>query len=204
MDAIFKRLEVRDIKLVITHGELPIDVFVTADVAADNIGAYFVSRKWGVELARFDDVFKYEKEAIERDNFYISLEGKELSVDEKYEEYLNYIAERKFMTGSTENIEVVVVDVTETNDINLATELVREKAKEAVKPKTEIAKKKAAASEDEEDEEELVEDEDGNLTRSDEVLKLDDEFDDTYAEKPEYHNEPIPQPKIEQEDEWPF
>ena len=204
LDAIFKRLEVRDIKLVITHGELPIDVFVTADVAADNIGAYFVSRKWGVELARFDDVFKYEKEAIERDNFYISLEGKELSVDEKYEEYLNYIAERKFMTGSTENIEVVVVDVTETNDINLATELVREKAKEAVKPKTEIAKKKAAASEDEEDAEEWVEDEDGNLTRSDEVLKLDDEFDDTYAEKPEYHNEPIPQPKIEQEDEWPF
>jgi len=46
-------------------------------------------------------------------------------------------------------------------------------------------KKKRVMSEGEEDDDEVDEDEDGNIIRSDENLKLDDEFDDTYGEIPE-------------------
>ena len=56
----------------------------------------------------------------------------------------------------------------------------------------------------EDDELEMEEDEDGNLTRSDEVLLLDDEHDDTFGEIPDGYYDGDGKLEEEPEDEWGF
>ena len=69
LDAIFKRLELSDLKGMRDDLITPIDVFIIADVSND--GKFdLISRKWHEPLCNILDMFKYEKEAIERDKFY--------------------------------------------------------------------------------------------------------------------------------------
>jgi hypothetical protein len=66
-------------------------------------------------------------------------------------------------------------------------------------------KKKRVMLEDDEDTDELEEDENGELIREDEDLKLDDEIDDTYAQKPDGYvtlDEENEEPK--EDDGWLF
>ena len=201
LDDIFRHLEVSDLKNVMTKGELPLDVFIMADIASDGSG-FLVSRKWGEILCHIDDIFKYEKKAYERHNYY-KLTGSE-NLDDRYQNWLDYISEQRILTGDTITIDDVILEEKSTETV---VELITEKANQVILIDEQPKKKKlySEGEEDEDDELEMEEDEEGNLIRTDEILQLDDEFDDTYGEKPDGYVfiEEKPELKIEEE-EWPF
>jgi hypothetical protein len=207
LDSVFKRLEVKDLNDVANKGILPIDILIMADIATDMSGN-LVSRKWGEVLCHIEDIFKYEKEAIERDKYY-RLTGSE-NVDNRYEVWMDYLAEQAVLTGDTitlddTNIDTVVIEKPKSE---VVVEMLKEKASQIELPKEE-KKKKVYSEGDEDDELEMEEDEDGNLSRSEEILNLDDEFDDTFGEKPDGYTfeEKKEEPKEEEEkeeDEWSF
>ena len=74
-----------------------------------------------------------------------------------------------------------------------------------IEENVEVKKKRVLSEgEEDEDENELDEDEDGNLTRSDEILLLDDEHDDTFGEVPDGYYEEVKEDEPEEDDEWGF
>lgn len=189
LDDIFKRLELNQLNSVVKFGELPIEVFIIADIATDGSGN-LISRKWGEPLCHIEDIFKYEKDAIERDKFY-KLMADQLG-DDKYQQYLDYLAEQRVLNGD----EIIIYDeelnnITETfaqPKTQEIVDLLKEKSKEVVVSKIETKKKRVfleVEDDDDDDSLEMEEDENGNLTRVDEILLLDDEVDDTFGENPE-------------------
>ncbi len=179
LEDIFRHLEVKDLEATM-QGELPIDVFILCDIADDDSWS-LVSRKWDEPLCHFNEIFKYEKQAIERDKYYKMI-GNE-NDDNRYEQWLDYVAECKVMTGET-----IVADfdtIERVENMEAVIEKAKEIAAKVVIEQPVEVKKKRVISEGDEDEDELEEDEDGNIIRNDEDLKLDDEFDDTYGEIPE-------------------
>lgn len=176
LDTIFKKLEVKDFSAIRENGELPIDIFILCNIGQNG---NLISRKWEEPLSHIREIFKYEKESIERDKFY---RLKNYSYDDdRYELWLDYLEEFRIMSGDTINLDTEEVEI---DDLTLLGKL-KEKADSIVIEKPVIEKKKRNYSENEEDEEELEEDEEGNLIRTDEELILDDEFDDTFSELPE-------------------
>jgi len=174
LDDIFRHLEVKDLNDIDKKCELPIDIFVLCDVDSDNDGVFLVSRKWNIELCRYVDIFKYKEQANERFRYYqMAGNGNE---DNRYDQWLDYVAECKVLTGDTLSIEFEEIEdyVEITEQTNIA-EILKEKASKVVivEPIKEIKKKIISDDDDEEDE------------TDDEVIKFDDEFDDTIAEIPE-------------------
>ena len=206
LDDIFKHLELQDLKDVVTKSILPVDVFVIADVDADDDGVYLVSRKWGEKLCSYDDIFKYKLEAIERDKYYQLTNN--TNTDNRYELYLEYLTELHFMSGETTTNSYEDIELLETVDI--AYDKLKEAAENVVITNTVVKKKKVLSEGEEDEEDEFEEDEDGNLTRTDEILQLDDEFDDTFGDMPEGYvvNEIDSINEIDEEteelDEWGF
>ncbi len=197
LDDIFKHLEINDLNLVLSTGKLPVDVFIIADVSDDNTS--LVSRKWNEPLCSIGDIFKYEKAAVERDNYY-KLVGIE-NIDNRYEEYLNFLTEQQVLTGDTITIDFEELSIDKNTSF---VELIKENANQAILVKSDEQKKKKKLSEGDDEDDEMVEEEDenGDIVRSDDVIQLDDDFDDTFAEMPDDYN-PIIEIKIE-EDEWGF
>lgn len=194
---IFKHLEIKDINKIAKNYELPIEVFVIADLSNDNTGD-LVSRKWGEVVGNIIDIFKYEKQATERDKYY-KLVGCE-NDDNRYETWLDYVEEQKVMSGQTFDVTTNI----EIDAIELAEKL-KEKTKQLELPKLETKKIVLSEDIDEDEDFEMEEDEDGNLTRRDEILNLDDEFDDTSAERPDEYI--FEENKVEEkvvDDGWPF
>lgn len=183
LDNIFKLLEIKQLNDVVTKGELPLDVFIIADIALDGSGN-LVSRKWGEVLCHIEEIFKYEKEAIARHNYYIYNQIED--IENRYEQWLDYISEQEIMHG------VLIFDedgnksdILQKNS-KVIVDLLKEKSEQVELPKEERKKRVyLEGDEDDDDELEMEEDEDGNLTRLEEILLLDDEIDDTYGEKPD-------------------
>ena len=196
LDDIFKHLEVADYNALTNAGVCPIDVFLMADVDSDESGVVLVSRKWNAVLCTYNDIFKYEKDAIERDKYY-KLVGKE-NADNRYEEWLDYVAERNLLTGDTINIDVIEI-APKNNEIII--EKLKEKASQVELPK-EVKKKRvySEGGDDDDGDVETEEDDAGDTVRTDDVIQLDDEFDDTQGDIPDGYiiNEEIKQ------DEFPF
>lgn len=92
LDDIFKHLELEDLRRIESSYILPDDIIILATI--DDNG-YFVSRKWGVELCSVNDIFKYEKEAIERNKWYQMQDN--LS-DDRFSQWLDYKSEQMIMT----------------------------------------------------------------------------------------------------------
>jgi len=208
MDDIIKHLEVSDLEGAM-RGELPLDVFVMADMADDDSGA-IVSRKFGEVLCYFDELFKYESDAIRRNEFY-HLNGNLNDAIDRYEQWLDYNAENIVMTGSTVETSGQM-ELFSDSDIDSVIKRVKVKSKTATKKSiamlnAEKAEPKKKASEDEDDEEVVfILDANGQLVRKDEILQLDDEFDDTFGDMPEgyvVYEAPIT-PKEPEKDEWGF
>jgi hypothetical protein len=203
LEDIFKHLEVKDLNALINKGELPIDVFIISDIANDGSNM-LVSRKWNEPLCPVNDIFKHQDEAIKRDEYY-QLAGCETS-DGRYEQWLDFVNERKVLTGDTSTVEVAEI---ETVNIENVTNLLKEKASQVVLTIEEPKKKKVLSEGEDEDEDgEILEDEDGESVRSEEKIQLDDEYDDTKGDMPDGYvvNEikKVEEPKPEPEDEWPF
>jgi hypothetical protein len=182
LDEIFKHLEITDYDKIM-NAELPIDIFTLADFSDDDSNQ-LISRKWNEPLCYFTDIFKYEQLARKRNEYYL-IAGNE-TLDNRYEEWLDYIAERKFLSGDTSSI---IFEENEIKDFEDVIEKIKNKPKKGTrKPKAvkEVVKPKTESEDDEEiGENVFAVDENGQTYRTDEVLKLDDEVDDTYAETPE-------------------
>jgi hypothetical protein len=219
LEDIFKHLEVKELNDIRTNGDLPKDILNICVIAIDGSGM-LISRKWDVYLCHANDMFKYEKDAIQRDKYYQMTNNVS---DDRYEQWLDYMAECQIMTGKTYDMFAAVDEgglseyetevVTQSID-GVAKKLI-EKAKTIVIEEEVVVKKKRVYSEGEEDEDEIEEDEDGNIIRNEEELQLDDEYDDTYAEVPEEYIKELAsvngmdkevelQQKEEPEDEWGF
>jgi DNA polymerase elongation subunit (family B) len=202
LDSIFKHLEIKDLNAVV-KGTLPIDVFIIADIATDMSGN-LISRKWNEVLCHIEDIFKYEKEAMKRDKYY-QLKGSQ-NDDNRYEAWMDYLAEQAVLTGDTITLDDLNVDILiEKPKSEIVVKLIKEIASQTELPKEEKKKKVYSENNEDDDEFEMEEDENGNLTRSEEKINLDDEFDDTFGEKPDDYvfEEKKEEPK-EEEDEWPF
>lgn len=201
LDEIFKHLEIKELNLFADTGALPTEVFILTEIANDGSGV-LISRKWNVPLCSITDVWKYDAEAIERDKYYQLAKCETL--DSRYEQYLEHMAERKVLTGGTMTItsEIVVK-----KSINEITELVKEKASEILVEKPVVKKRVLLEGEDDDDTDgiEEEEDENGDVVRTDEVLQLDDEVDDTQGDIPDGYviDEKI-ETKPEIKDEWGF
>lgn len=204
LDSIFKHLEIKDLNAVV-KGTLPIDVFIIADIATDMSGN-LISRKWNEVLCHIEDIFKYEKEAMKRDKYY-QLKGSQ-NDDNRYEAWMDYLAEQAVLTGDTITLDDLNVDILiEKPKSEIVVKLIKEIASQTELPKEEKKKKVYSENNEDDDEFEMEEDENGNLTRSEEKINLDDEFDDTFGEKPDDYvfEEKKEEPKEEEEeDEWPF
>jgi hypothetical protein len=199
LEDVFKHLELTEMQDAITLNKLPMDIFIMCDIRNDKL----VSRKWNEPLCDAMDIFKYRKAAMERDNFYKLSNIESLNHEDRYEQWLDYLGERKVLTGETETQSFVDINAFENSDV--VEKLQEAAANVVIEEKVEV-KKKRVLSEGEEDEDELEmeEDEDGNLTRSDEVLLLDDEHDDTFGEVPDGYYEEIKEDEPKEEDEWGF
>lgn len=69
LENIFQRLEVVDYDRLRTKNKLPKELdFVVLN--EENGEFYFESKQWGVKLAKFKDIFKYEELAIKRNRYY--------------------------------------------------------------------------------------------------------------------------------------
>jgi DNA polymerase elongation subunit (family B) len=206
LDDIFKHLELQDLRDIVTKSTLPIDVFVIADVDVDNDGGvYLLSRKWGEMLCSYDDIFKYKLEAIERDKYYQLTNIN--NIDNRYELYLEYLTELNFMSGETITNTYEEIELLENTDISI--DKLKEAAEKVIVVSDEPKKKKIVSEDSEDDELEFKKDGDGNLTRTDETIILDDEFDDTFGDMPEdyivdEYNSLVEEEEEEEPDEWGF
>jgi hypothetical protein len=91
--------------------------------------------------------------------------------DDRYELWLDYLAEHKHLSGDTFNYDVENT----TPDIKDMAEKFNEKAKEFLVEVKEVKKKRVySENENDDDDEELEEDGDGNIIRTDEDLLLDE------------------------------
>lgn len=205
IDDHIKRLELSDLVSITEKNIVPVNIFILADIIVDDEGnGWFVSRKWDAVLCPITDLFKYEGEAIERDTYYRSKidEFTGNDMEDKYQLWLDYIAERKVLLG--DGVEEVMDSVKEI-EASAIVEAVKTGFTTAMKDFTPNEnKKKRIWSEDEDSDTELEmeEDEYGNLTRSDEFIILDDEIDDTVPYKPEELEDIVPEEK--EDDGWLF
>jgi hypothetical protein len=141
--------------------------------------------------------------------------------DNRYEQWLDYVAEFEVMTGKTDGYQEYLESTKLEIDLSVVAENVSKKEVELIKDLKTAEKPKRKYSENEDDEDdELEEDEDGNVIRNDEDLLLDDEFDDTFGEMPDDYiqqlaningmdkeselQEKIEVKEEEPEDEWGF
>jgi len=202
-DDILKHLEVKDYDNISNKGELPIDIYVIADITSDESGVFFISRKWNGKLCDFNEIFKYQNEAIERNKFYNSIKDEHIKND--YESWLDYLDNIKLMSGETSSFTIHENKVIDANYI----EVLKENTRKIELEKPTLVKTMINASNTEEGEELddseliMVDDGNGNLTRIDEILKLDDEIDDTFGEEPDELIQ-VKDDKDDEDDGWPF
>lgn len=97
LDAIFQTLEVKDLSDIAIYGNLPRMIEMVAYPYLDEETAtyYLKSRKWDVVLCEFNDMWKYEDAAKERQQYYLT-NGNSNDKD-RFEQWLDFQAEKEFM-----------------------------------------------------------------------------------------------------------
>jgi len=142
LEDIFKHLELKDLIDVETKHVLPKDIMVIATI--DDLGN-LVSRKWDVILCPLNDIFKYEEDAILRDQWY---KTRNENSDDRYELWLDYKFGQSIITAPLEIKEIApeVVEILKSNVIDIIVE--------KANPKTDDEE-----DEDDEGEEEIAADE---------------------------------------------
>lgn len=190
LEDIFKHLEIEELRAIETTLTLPKDILLIATL--DDLGN-FVSRKWDVVLCPINDVFKYEEDAILRNDWYNT--ANEHS-DGRYELWLDYKLGQAIM--STEiDVEKITDDAIDKLKNNIS--VVESKLNlETSKPKTEEEEE-----DDEDDEEEVATDE---FPLEFQKLEFEIEVKPNFVEsrvQPIEQKKPEP-PRIVVRDEWNF
>ena len=102
---IFRHLELPELRKIAKGIGIPKEIFVIATTDEDD---NFVSKKWDVVLCPIIDMFKYEKEAIERDNWYELMNN---TSNERYEQWLEYKSQNRAVSVEIEESEFNNIDV---------------------------------------------------------------------------------------------
>ena len=185
IEEVFKHLEVADLNLVMLGGELPLDVFIMSDLLKDDDSGALISRKWDFPLAYFNDMFKYELEAIKRNEFYIA-QGIALDDVERFDKWLDYNAVSIAMTGDCESTNVQM-NLFGEEEVSEAIKKVRKTTKKPPVKKI-IEDVNILTDGNEESDDSIltyVKDQFGNLIRTDDILVKEDGYDDTFGEIPD-------------------
>lgn len=96
LDAIFQTLEVKDLTDIEIYGYLPKIIENIVLVVEDENGVHQLkSKKWDVILCDFNDMWKYEDMAKERQQYYLTT-GNSNDKD-RFEQWLDFQAEKEFM-----------------------------------------------------------------------------------------------------------
>lgn len=189
INEIFSKMEVSDILNFKHTYILPLEVFSIADLSNDNDGT-LISRKWGANIGNILDILKYEKSAIKRHEFY--LENNLLDDKDKFDKWLDTQVNNNI---SFDDINLDGVFLKETNNIIDVNKEFTDKINKS--------DKKNVDNEDIDDED--VDDEDIDEETFNEDIILDDEFDDTYADKPDdYIVKEKTKTSIIEDDGWLF
>jgi len=106
LDAIFQTLELKDLSDISTYGLLPRMVEVIAELHQENGVNYLRSRKWDENLCLFDDMWRYESIAKERQQYY-NTNGNG-GDDDRYEQWLDYKSADEFLHGDSGGTQTVI------------------------------------------------------------------------------------------------
>ena len=177
----FKRLEYPEL-IKMADCVMPEDIAKLIYVDDDNV---VISRTWLEPIFHFSDIFKYQKDAFERAKFYNFTDLSQ--VKDKYQAWLDYLVDAQVVFDDNE-YEEIVLPIRNKPIVVEATEVVE-------------MKKKKSSSEDDDDDDDS--DEDGEENTNSEEIKLDDEYDDTFGDRPDEFTHIAPALQ-EKEDEWPF
>jgi len=110
LDAIFQTLEIKDLSDIAIYGNLPRILEVLVDVIEDENGVHQLkSNKWDVILCEFNDIWKYEDVAKERQEYYLT---NDISKDkDRFEKWLDFQAEKEFMGISGKTSDGIELDM---------------------------------------------------------------------------------------------
>ena len=208
LEDIFKHLEVKDFRSINNDGKVPADIFIMADVDGDKESpdfGFIISRQFGVPLCPWKNIFKYERDAMERDKYYTENlnEVKGLDKFEKYEKWLTFKSKQLIMTGDTAESTEEVLELSQDKIIDISKKI-KENNKFTPVSKT---KKVKVDQEDSDDEDETDE---GN---EEIFVSTDDGVDETIPDKPDDYIPPVKETpivkkiddvKISEKDEWNF
>jgi hypothetical protein len=225
LDNIFKHLEIEELSDILDNGVIPIEIIKISDFSKDGSNM-LVSRKWGEELYHINDIFKYSNEAKDRNKYYKMVGIEDIDKNEnRYEQWLDYLTECNVMTGTTYDTTTIEEDSIEHESenviekLNIVTEKIIKNTESTIIETSKDVKPKKKNTDDEDAEDEIELDVNGNIIRTDDTIKLDDEYDDTSAEIPDNYDDEIiivneveeviiPEKveikKEEPEDEWGF
>jgi hypothetical protein len=109
LDAIFQTLEVKDLRDISIYGVLPTLIDVIADLHSEGGMNFLRSRKWDENLCPFDDMWKYESVAQERQQYYNTVGNG--ADDDRYEQWLDYKASEEFLHGDSGTTETQQVEI---------------------------------------------------------------------------------------------
>lgn len=114
LDTIFRRLEIQTLR-ELKSGDLPVPDEISDFVYVDDEDEYFISKKWGEIICHTTDILKYEKEAIERDEWYKLMNN---ISDERYQQWVDYKSEMETQTADSEKEKVTEILVDEDDEWN--------------------------------------------------------------------------------------
>ena len=160
IDELFKRLELDELRKI-EKGHMPVPKEILIFVTVDFDKECFISRKWNEKLYDIVDMFKYERDAIERDKWYQLMNN---SSNDRYQQWLDYKSEQE------ENIELPVYEETSIKNISESISLLKEKIIEIESSIIEIQNepKEKKEDEDEEDDTETFEPDTTNVVDEEE------------------------------------
>ncbi len=110
LDAIIQTLEVKDLSDIEIYGNLPRIIEVLVEVIKDENGVHQLkSNKWDVILCEFNDMWKYEDIAKERQEYYLTNDM--LKDNDRFEKWLDFQAEKEFMGISGKTSDGIQLDM---------------------------------------------------------------------------------------------
>jgi DNA polymerase elongation subunit (family B) len=160
LDNMIRRLELEDLDLIM-KGDLPINIRKLVKIDFDTNS--LVSRTWGEKLSDINDLFKYEKEAIKRNEFYQTIKVKN-NLD-RYEEWLDSLNQQKILNGHNDEPEIMILP---SEKIKSITNLLKKYENEVI-----VNTEKEIKSSNDDDSEDIYE------IKYDEDIIITDDYDDT-------------------------
>jgi DNA polymerase elongation subunit (family B) len=111
LDAIIQTIEIDELNDISTYGTLPTILLVIADIHTNEDGSFWLrSRKWDENLCEFNDLWKHQNVAKERDLFYKT--NGIIQDSDRFDKWLDHKEKELFLSGAE-----IPIDFNELKDI---------------------------------------------------------------------------------------